>query len=301
MIQVDVFWSFAMGAMFAYSSKHYFLRNSNPTLEYLLVNWYFVYGVLFLSIFFAPSGAYLLWQHTAWETMFYFRRADLHGLLPTIFASTNVLLGVIGFIITARLISKKYQKIAFNLPIYSYGIMFSILGFGYKRFLFAGNENDWRDYLITNQTHHKILDFFHCEVFITLLVMGIFIIPPLYYSIIYWPIVSSSEKYSTILYFIFEIIKIIIIGSLVYAIYIFYLATPHQLSDLSSLNDFDFLMDQFDLKFPLGHWSPLVGFIFAEIGFFLLVLLPFLFTVPTRAIITTTKSKTTQPISKKRK
>ena len=117
-----------MGAMFAYSAKHFFRINHSAPAPTFLVNWYFVYTVLYLSIFFAPSGAYLLWQYTGWETMFFYRRSDLHGLLPTIFAATNVLLGVLGFLITGAFLANNYRKIASLLGIYSYGIMFAILG-----------------------------------------------------------------------------------------------------------------------------------------------------------------------------
>jgi len=245
-----------------------------------MVNWYFVYSILFFGIFFAPSGAYLLWQHTGWETMFFYRRNDLHGLLPTLFAATNVLLGVFGFLLTALLISCDYRKVASMLPIYSYGIMFSILGFGYKRFLFSGNENDWLHYLEKNETHFVIADFFLSEVFITLLVMGIFILPPIYYAIIYWPVISTKEKLQNILSMIWEIFKIIFIGSLVYAIFILYVATPNQLALLSSLKDFDFLLDRFEIQniSTFSHWSPLIGFVCAEIAFFSLVILPHIFT-----------------------
>ena len=182
-----------------------------------------------------------------------------------------------------------------------------IKGFGYKRFLFAGSENEWIYYLDQNETHYKIIDFFSCEVFHTLLMMGVFIIPPIYYAIIYWPVITRKEKYAHLFSMIFEVFKIIIIGSLVYATFILYIATPAQLSQLSTLNDFDFLIDYFNVSFftdlidhrynnfiytlkiqnitTFGYWSPLIGFVFAEIGFFSLVIIPHLFTVPTTVAV----------------
>lgn len=87
MIQVDVFWAFAMGASFAVAATEGLKKS-----ESMFCNKYFVYTVCFLSMIFAPSGIYLLWHFTGWETMFFLDR-DLHGIWPCIFAHTNVSLG----------------------------------------------------------------------------------------------------------------------------------------------------------------------------------------------------------------
>ncbi|KAF9956364.1 hypothetical protein BGZ70_009931 [Mortierella alpina] len=93
MIEVDVFWSFSFGALFAACSAGS-LKNqdqfwSTPS---------FVYSLLFLSLIFAPSGLYLLWDNPGWESMFVLGdKNEIHAILPTVFAFTNVLLGIIGY------------------------------------------------------------------------------------------------------------------------------------------------------------------------------------------------------------
>lgn len=54
-------WSILLG-----SGYHSLRRLKEP-----YVNAYFLWNLLYLSLLFAPSGAYLLWEHTHWETMFF--------------------------------------------------------------------------------------------------------------------------------------------------------------------------------------------------------------------------------------
>lgn len=132
MIQVDVFWSFALGASFAALNAEGIKRSSS-----MFVNKYFVFTIAYLSLVFAPSGIYLLWHHTAWETMFYLDKS-MHGILPCIFAHTNVSLGIIGFMFCYKLIKGGREELAHPVWILSYICMFAILTFGYDRFLYAG-------------------------------------------------------------------------------------------------------------------------------------------------------------------
>lgn len=64
MVQVDIFWSFAIGAGFAASADKQ-LENEDKPFE----SKGFIKNLLWLSIFFVPSGATLLWGFPAWETM----------------------------------------------------------------------------------------------------------------------------------------------------------------------------------------------------------------------------------------
>ena len=133
MILVDVFWSFAMGAAFACAASEGIQRS-----KHIFINKYFIFTVCYLSMIFAPSGIYLLWNHTAWETMFFLDRS-LHGIWPCVFAHTNVLLGVLGFCVCYRMIQAGMAGSAHAVWTTSYTCMFSILTFGYNRFLYAGN------------------------------------------------------------------------------------------------------------------------------------------------------------------
>jgi len=91
MIEVDVFWSFSFGALFAACSAGALKKEetfwNTPS---------FVYNLVFLSLIFAPSGLYLLWDNPGWESMFVLGdKNEIHAILPTVFAFTNVLLGIV--------------------------------------------------------------------------------------------------------------------------------------------------------------------------------------------------------------
>jgi len=156
MIQVDVFWSFAMGASLATLAGERLKKEDS-----LIVNRYFVFIVCYLSMIFSPSGIYLLWQHTGWETMFFFGFDDLHGLFPCLFACTNVLLGVFGFVLCALLVRRNKETTAHACWTTSYTCMFSVLTFGYERSLYAGQSRYQRlyypdRYLITDKLCERL-------------------------------------------------------------------------------------------------------------------------------------------------
>ena len=91
MIQVDVFWSWALGAQLGCAAA----RASSPPPP--LAGPHFLYAAVFLGAVFAPSGAYLLAAFPYWESMFVFSTlADVPPGLVAAFACTNVALGVIG-------------------------------------------------------------------------------------------------------------------------------------------------------------------------------------------------------------
>jgi hypothetical protein len=64
MVQVDIVWSYAFGATFAASSARQLAQEEKP-----FANKTYSFVLHFLSILFAPSGLYLLWQFPQWETM----------------------------------------------------------------------------------------------------------------------------------------------------------------------------------------------------------------------------------------
>jgi len=135
MIQVDVFWSFAIGASLATAASERLKSEKS-----LVVNQYFVYTVCYLSLIFAPSGAYLLWQHTGWETLFFYSFYEIHGIFACLFAFTNILLGIAGFLICGALIRLGHESKVHAIWTTPYICMFSILSFGYDRFLHSGKR-----------------------------------------------------------------------------------------------------------------------------------------------------------------
>ena len=176
MVQVDVFWTFAIGASYAAAAHRQLAREEKP-----LTSPYFVYTVLFLGVFFAPSGVYLLWRFPGWETMFFLDR-DVHAIIPCLFASTNILFGVLGFWLAWRLIRAGRPERVKWLWIGGYAGMLSILGIGYRRFLYAGDSVDW-----ANGVAYPLGAWFSSEVFLTLLTMGAVMGVPMLLPFFRWP------------------------------------------------------------------------------------------------------------------
>jgi hypothetical protein len=146
MVQVDVFWSYAIGAGFAVAATRQIARTGATTS---LDRWqrlsspYFAATVLYCALLFAPSGVYLLWAFPDWETM---QVAHNHTSLPawlvTVFAITNVTQGMLGYWVAARLIRGGHRYAAFLQAGLGYFGMFFILvhgwdGRGYQRFFSA--------------------------------------------------------------------------------------------------------------------------------------------------------------------
>jgi len=120
---------------------------------------------------------------------------DFHPIVPTIFVSSNVWQGVLGFWISWSLIQKGLPHHAHTLWILSYMSMFTILGLGYRRFLFPGSLEDWRR---GQWELHPISDYFFnfkvCWVLPTLLMMSVIILSPIYYVMVFWPREEECKK-----------------------------------------------------------------------------------------------------------
>src|SRR3954464_173517 len=65
MVQVDVFWSYGLGASMGLAAGRQLVSGPRD----LMSNPFFLKTVLFAALVFAPSGAYLLWAFPDWETM----------------------------------------------------------------------------------------------------------------------------------------------------------------------------------------------------------------------------------------
>jgi len=248
MIQVDVFWSFATGCLFAFSAYHK-LKEENTPFE----NRYFVYTVLYLSFLFSPSGTYLLNRFPGWETMMCFDR-NIHAIWPTLFTLTNVLLGVIGFYISWVLIKSNRHLVALSLGVLSFAIMFAILGFGYARFLYIGTTEQWRQGIT-----FPLQSWFHSEVFYTLCVMGIAILPAIYYPMFAWPQRSYAEKQDLKQFFVNIFSLYCSLGVVFFFIYLYVFGAEerNRLSDGSRFGEYVSLIGY-------GAWELLGGIL---IGF----------------------------------
>ena len=177
MVQVDVIWSYAFGASYAAASCQQLAGEreafNNPVYMRLLV---------FLGVFFAPSGLYLLWQFPQWETMQVAREhADLPPWLVTIFGVTNITQGILGYWIGWRFTrQRQFFKAHLNWML-SWVLFWFVLvnGWdttGWQRFLYDRQLNGGE---LWSPGRHNDLAFFTGPVFQSLFVMGVMFIPVL--------------------------------------------------------------------------------------------------------------------------
>ncbi|OBG27888.1 hypothetical protein [Mycobacterium sp. 852002-51057_SCH5723018] len=154
MVQVDVFWSYAIGAGFAMAATRQIARagRTEPASGPVPNRWrrfsspHRSVTLLYCAVLFAASGIYLLWAFPDWETM---QVATDHASIPawlvTIFAITNVTQGLLGYWVAERLILAGHHYAAFLQVCLGYFAMFFILvhgwdGRGYQRFFSADKE-----------------------------------------------------------------------------------------------------------------------------------------------------------------
>ena len=193
MVQVDVFWSYALGAGFAVAATRQLKTlggapssDAHPEVDTVReAVWYenrwLTMTLLYLSLLFAPSGVCLLWAYPSWETMHVFDR-NLSEWIVAAFAVTNVALGVLGFWVVWKLVRKGWEYLAYLQVFFGYLCMFFILvhgwdGTGYRRF-FSSTPEKFQNWRLGN-----IYDFFFSDVAVTLYLMGIVLIPVLLWMI----------------------------------------------------------------------------------------------------------------------
>jgi hypothetical protein len=202
MVQVDVFWSYGLGATFAVASSRQLIARRRaaqaqreggsaaaPLLELgtsPLSRWsdpYLLRTLLFLALVFVPSGAWLLWAFPSWETMHAGDR-DMPVWLVTLFTITNVTQGLLGYLVTEWLIARGRSYLAYLQVVLAYAGMFFILvhgwdGTGYQRFFsetredFLAWDGDWSAWLTS-------------DVALSLYGMGVVLLPVLLGTVAHW-------------------------------------------------------------------------------------------------------------------
>ena len=117
MVQVDVFWSYGLGATFALGASRQLRARreaaaTQPRLPAVgtspFSRWsdpYLLRALLFLALVFVPSGLWLVWAFPDWETMQTGSR-DMPVWLVTLFAVTNVTQGLAGYLVPERLLAR---------------------------------------------------------------------------------------------------------------------------------------------------------------------------------------------------
>ncbi|MFN3383836.1 MAG: hypothetical protein ACK401_02950 [Archaeoglobaceae archaeon] len=100
MLQVDVFWVYGIGAMFATASAKQ-LKNIKSMLE----TKYFGLLLVYLSLIFVPEAIWLTWSFPHWESMHvYSSLAEIPTTVVVTFIILDFLIAMIGFWVAYKLI-----------------------------------------------------------------------------------------------------------------------------------------------------------------------------------------------------
>jgi len=261
MIQVDVFWSFAFGASFAAAAARALQKEEN-----FYSNRFFAYCAFYLGCIFGPSGIYLLWAFPGWESMFMLGgKESIPAILPTIFASTNVLLGLLGFWLAYHFIRRGRMTAAHMAWIVPYTAFAAILGLGYSRFLYAGTHADWAAH---RQFH--LLDWFTSDVFHALLGMAPIVLPAYMVPVAYW-YAENYNIWELVTLRRFVVVRATLAWLAVAAAYLV-VCVGAGASYRASL-----------AHGPLGFAAPLAAFAVAQLVVFALLLLPLQIVISTHA------------------
>ena len=186
MVQVDIFWSFALGAGFAAAAARQIKREETP-----FEGKYFVRNLLYLSILFVPSGATLLWGFPEWETMQVGTYKTIPAWLVMLFSMTNVTQGILGYWLAWLLIRKNNIYGAILLCLLGYFCMFFILvhgwdGTGYQRFFYSCTWWGTCACQLWAKGNYGLFKWLVSPVALTLYAMGVVMLPLLFYWMSDW-------------------------------------------------------------------------------------------------------------------
>jgi hypothetical protein len=181
MVQVDVLWSYALGAGFALAGTPPVGGAPRPIanpLADLDRDPGFQHTLLFLALVFVPSGAWLLWAFPSWETM-HVGDADLPAWIVAAFSLTNVSQGALGYAIARALVRAGRRHAACLHFVGAYFGMFFILvhgwdGTGYRRFFSATPQE------LDGWTWSTAAAWLGSDVALTLYGMGVVMLPPMF-------------------------------------------------------------------------------------------------------------------------
>jgi hypothetical protein len=190
MLEVDFFWTFAIGAMFAVAAARQLKEEKS-----MWVNKYFITLVLFMVIFFGSTGMVLLFQFPHWETMQVFQNLNVYDpagvplWLILLWFITNTTNPIIAYYWSWHLIKKDKNYEAFLLSLAGYFVFFFILVFGWDG---TGWDRFLYDATITGipwtQGANLGLAWFGSNVAITLYILGVVFLTPHFYICGKWAV-----------------------------------------------------------------------------------------------------------------
>jgi hypothetical protein len=141
MVQVDVFWSYGIGAGLGLASA----PGAGSRLRDLVKEGPAFHTLLFLAIVLAPAGFVSLWSNPSWQTMHAGTR-DLPAWLVALFGVTNITQGLLGFWVARWLYARGRLFAAYLQWVLGYFFFYFILvhgwdGTGYQRFFSPTKES----------------------------------------------------------------------------------------------------------------------------------------------------------------
>jgi len=201
MNQVDLFWSFAIGSSFAAAAS-----NQLKEEEDVFNNKYFVKTLLFLSLIFTPTFAYLGTQFPGWESMFALHsylvntgisppgvRPPTAGLLMAGLTVLYLVAGISGFFFAFKFIKKGNMKAVHILWIAAYLLTAEMLligwdGTAFERLTYAGTWYEWDQWKLHGAANNYVwTDFFGSPTFKSIIAIGFFVLPPMAWIYYKWP------------------------------------------------------------------------------------------------------------------
>lgn len=186
MVEVDVFWAYAIGGSLAAAAGTPVARAPAPTDTPQ-----FTRTLLLLALVWAPTGLLLLLRHPSWETM---QVADSFAALPPwlvlAFGITNITQGIVGFHVGARLLARGRAYAAHLSWMLGYFAMFFVLlygwdGLGHDRFLYDRDMFGGAAWT-PGAGLQAGFGFLASSVARTLYLDGVYLLPPLLYLIGRW-------------------------------------------------------------------------------------------------------------------
>jgi hypothetical protein len=180
MVQVDVFWSYGIGAGLGLASA----PGAGSRLRDLVKEGPAFHTVLFLAVVLAPSGFVALWSNPSWQTMHAGTR-DLPAWVVALFGITNVTQGLIGFWVARWLYAKGRPFAAYLQWVLGYFLLYFILvhgwdGTGYQRFFSQTRES------LAGWTWATALTWLTSDVALLLLLMLLVMVPWLLVLTVPW-------------------------------------------------------------------------------------------------------------------
>ena len=207
MVQVDVFWAYGFGASLALAAGPQLTRLKKP-----LESRFFVWTVLFLALFWSPTGMLLLIRHPSWETMQAAENfASLNEFLVLGFGITNVTQGILGFWVGMKLLQRgKFYLANLNWMLGYFGMFFILVygwdWLGYDRFFYdrdmVTGSPAWTPGAGTGGTILGTVEaawhFITSSVALTLYLDGVFLLPPFAALMFLWHRAALAERGRTV-------------------------------------------------------------------------------------------------------